>query len=106
MNDLYLQQFSRVYIACDWFYLEEILRDVLNLDVSKACQDTDIPSKIIKENADIFTSFLHSSFNTSVTNSELSSVLRQANITLVFKKGERYFKDNYRQVSILPNVSI
>ena len=36
---------------------EEIFRDILKLDVSKACQDTDIPSKIIKENADIFASF-------------------------------------------------
>ena len=63
-----------------------------------------IPCKIIKENADIFASFLHSSFNTSVTNSEFPSVLKQANITLVFKKGERYSKDNYRPVSILPNV--
>ena len=75
------------------------------LDVSKACQDTDIPSKIIKENADIFASYLHSSFNTSVTNSEFPSVLKQANITSVFKKGERYSKHNYRPVSILPNVT-
>ena len=49
---------------------EEIFRKILNLYVSKACRDTDIPSKIIKENADIFVSFLHSSFNTSATNSE------------------------------------
>ena len=72
------------------------------LDVSKACQDTDIPSKIINENADIFASYLHSSFNTSVTNSEFPSVLKQANITSVFKKEERYSKHNYRPVSILP----
>ena len=71
---------------------EEIFRDILNLDVSKACQDTDIPSKIIKENADIFASFLHSSFNTSVTNSEFPSVLKQANITPVFKKGRDILK--------------
>ena len=77
----------------------------MNLDVSIACQDTDIPFKIIKENADIFVSFLHSSFNTSVTNSEFPSVLKQANITPVFKKGERYLKDNYRPVSILPKAS-
>ena len=63
---------------------EEIFREILNLDVSKACQDTDIPSKIIKENADIFASFVHSSFNTSVTNSEFLSILKQANITSVF----------------------
>ena len=84
--------------------MEEIFRDDLNLDVSKACQDTDVPSKIIKENTDIIASFLHSSFNTPVTNSEFPSVLKQANITPVFKKGERYSTDNYRPVSILPSV--
>ena len=84
---------------------DEIFREILNLDVSKACEDTDIPSKIIKENADIFANFLHSSFNTSVTNSEFPSVLKQANITPAFKTGEKYSKDNYRPVSILPNVS-
>ena len=84
---------------------EKIFWDILNLDVSKACQDTDIPSKIVKEKADIFGSFLHPSFNAPVTNSEFPSVLKQANITLAFKKGERYSKDNYRPVSILPNVS-
>ena len=84
---------------------EEILRDILNLDVSKACQDTDIPSKIIKENADIFVSILHSNFNTSATNSEFRSALKQANITPVFEKGDRHSKDNYRPVSILSNVS-
>ena len=54
------------------------------VNVSKACQDTNIPSKIIKENANIFASFLHSSFNTSVTNSEFPPVLKQANITPIF----------------------
>ena len=77
----------------------------MNLDVSEACQDTNIPSTIVKENADIFTSFLHPSFNTSVINSEFPSVLKQANITKIFRNGERYSKDNYRPVSILPNMS-
>ena len=58
-----------------------MFRDILKLDVSKAWQDTDNPSTIIKENTDICANFLHSSFNTSVTNSEFPSVLKQANIT-------------------------
>ena len=45
---------------------EEISREILNLDVSKACYDTDISFKIIRENADIFASFLYASFNTCV----------------------------------------
>ena len=36
---------------------EKLFWKILNLDVSKASQDTDIFSKIIKENADIFASF-------------------------------------------------
>ena len=27
------------------------------MDVSKACQDTDVPTNILKENADIFADF-------------------------------------------------
>ena len=77
----------------------------MSLDVSKASQDTDIPSRIIKENAGIFAIFLHSSFNMSVTKSEFPSALKQANITPVFEKEERYSKGNYRPASILPNVS-
>ena len=84
---------------------EEIFKDILKLDVSKACQNTDIPFKIIKENADIFATFFYSSFNTPLTNSEFLSVLKQANITPVSSKGEKYSKYNYRSVSILPNVS-
>ena len=42
---------------------EEILKVILNLDTSKACQDTDVPTKILKENTDIFAGFLHKSFN-------------------------------------------
>ena len=45
---------------------DEILKEILNLDASKACQDSDIPPRIIKENADIFTYILHSRFNNSI----------------------------------------
>ena len=72
----------------------------MNLDVSEAPQDTDIPSKIITENAEIVVSFLHSSFDTSVTISEFPSLLKEANISPTFKEGERYSKDNYRPVCV------
>ena len=75
-------------VTCNFFFSklgkEKIFRNISNLDVSKACQDTDIPSKIIKENVDIFASFLHSCFNTSFTNLGFPSVLKQANIIPVF----------------------
>ena len=40
--------------------------------------------------------FLHSSFNESAKNSKFASVLKQANITPVFKKGEKECKSKYR----------
>ena len=41
---------------------EEILHEIKQLDTGKACQDTDIPSKIVKMNSDIFADFLHQNF--------------------------------------------
>ena len=46
-------QFSFEYIP-----KSDIKRQILNLDVSKASQDSDMPTKIIKMNADIFAEVL------------------------------------------------
>ena len=64
-----------------------------------------ISSRIIKKNADISIDIPHSSFNNSIYQSEFPSVLKLANITPAFKKGDRNSKENYRPVSILSNIS-
>ena len=66
------------------------------------CQDLDIPSKIIKENADIFTNILHS--NTSIYQSEFPSILKLVNITAVFETGDRNSKENYGPLCILSHI--
>ena len=66
-------------------------------------QKSDIPPRVINENSDIFGVFLLSSSNDAVAKSYFPTVLKQANIAPVFKKGERHSKDNYRSISILPN---
>ena len=48
----------------------EILHEIVNLDASKSCQDTDVPTIIIKENADILADFIHPTINTTVNKSE------------------------------------
>ena len=58
--------------ACSFFSFshvdkEQILKEIVNLYSTKASQDTDIPTKIIKDNADIFSDFLLSGFNNSIT---------------------------------------
>ena len=84
---------------------KDILKEIQRLDIKKAAQESDIPSRIIKENSDIFGEYLLSSFNDAIDKSYFPTALKQANINPVFKTGGRYSKDNYRSISILPNVS-
>ena len=83
----------------------EILHEIVNLDASKSCQDTDVPTKVIKENADIFADFLHAAINTTINKNEFPSFLKLADVIPVFKKGSKNSKHNYRPISILKNIS-
>ena len=84
---------------------EDFLKEIKKLNPRKSTQSTDIPIKLLKENADIFASYLCDFFNQSIENFEFPSILKNANITPVFKKGYRGSKENYRPVSILPVIS-
>ena len=76
---------------------DEILKEILSLGTTKACQDTDIPAKILKANADIFSDFLFVYYNASVVkSSKFPSILTLADIIPVFKKGDKECKNNYR----------
>ena len=83
----------------------EIEKELKNLDCSKASQDLDIPTKIIKDNIDIFVPVLLTEFNESLKLDRFPHSMKSANITPVFKKNDRTDKFNYRPVSILPNLS-
>ena len=72
---------------------------------SKAAQDSDIPTKVIKDNIDIFTPILLEEFNKSLALAVFPSSIKLANITQLFKKVDRTDKSNYRPISILPNLS-
>ena len=56
---------------------EKILTEILKWETSKVCQFTDILTKIIKENADIFADILLASVNDSVEKSNLPSSLKK-----------------------------
>ena len=72
---------------------------------NKSAQSTDIPIRVLKENADIFADYICGFFNESIKKSTFPSILENANITPVFKKGYRSSKENYRPESILPVIS-
>ena len=84
---------------------EEILKELNNLNINKATQNTDIPTKIIKENSDIFGDFIFSNLNCCINTSSYPSLLKRADITPVHKKDSKSEKINYRPVSILSNIS-
>ena len=84
---------------------KDIEKEILNLNVAKASQDSDIPTKIIKKNSDIFSDILFKEFNKALEICKFASCLKMANVTPVYKKGNRSDKDNYCPVSILPNLS-
>ena len=77
-------------------YIEEIQR----LDRKKAAQESDILSRIIMENSDIFCEYLLSGFIDAIDKSLFPKALKQANVTPVFKTGERYSKDHYNPISM------
>ena len=77
-------------------------------------QEKDVPTKIIKENANIFTDFVHPSINTSISNVDFQLFLKVdscflenviANVIPVLKKDCKNSKDIYRPIIILKNIS-
>ena len=75
------------------------------LDITKASQLLDIPTKIIKQNANIFSEFFFLNINHSINNSTFPEQLKWADVKPGFKKNSRTDKENYSSVSLLPNIS-
>ena len=84
---------------------ETILNELGKLNPEKACQESDIPVKIIKGNLDIVSNFVYNNFKNSLFSSNFPLYLKNANITPIFKRKDRANIENYRPVSILPNIS-
>lgn len=63
-----------------------------------------VPTKPVKENADIFANFIFQSFNNIVT-FIFQAALKLENITSVFKKASKNSIKNNRSLSILPDAS-
>ena len=55
---------------------EKILREINSLDHTKVCQEYDISTKVIKEDAEIVSEILHLSFNVSVNQGTFLSVFK------------------------------
>ena len=93
-------QFSFTVVEYD-----DILKKVKKLNTSKATKQSDIPTKILRENNEFFARFFHENFNLCIDVDIFPSDLKIADVTPAYKKKSKYSKDNYRPVSILSNIS-
>ena len=84
---------------------EQILKELNNVNSNKATQNTDISTKMIKENSDIFGNFIFSTLNCCINTYLYLSLLKRADITFVHKKDSKNAKNSYRPFSILWNIS-
>ena len=85
--------------------IEDICKEIRALDTSKATQSDDIPTKIIKNNSDIFSKIFQANLNNAIETSTFPEQLKYADVKRVFEKDSRTDKNNYRPISILPNIS-
>ena len=67
----------------------DILKEIKMLQSNKATQNTDIPTKLIEDNVDIFAEFVFISLNKCVEQSIFTRKLKLANITPVPKKTQK-----------------
>ena len=73
--------------------------------MSNASQYSDTPTKITKENSDIFLNFICESNDNSIKSSIFPSCLKHADLTPLHKKCNKSLKENYRPASILSILS-
>ena len=83
----------------------EKLEIIKSLPKNKATVFKDIPMRIIKNAAHVYSHRLKIIFNNCIRNRKFPDILKYADMTPVFKKGETNDKSNYRRISTLSNFS-
>ena len=83
----------------------EIKKFIEKLDPKKASQKSDMSTNILKKNAAFFAKYICDDINTLIRSSKFHNELKEADIVPVHKKKSKFSKENYRPISILPNIS-
>ena len=83
---------------------DDVSKKVNTLDTTKASQQSDIPTNILKQNSDYFAEYFYENINKCISKSIFPSDLKLADVTPVYLKKSKNSKDNYRPVSILFNI--
>ena len=70
----------------DLVLFDTIFKEIVSLVTKKATCSNDVPTKIVKANADLFSIFVSNAFNESVISCKFLSVLKLADVKPVHKK--------------------
>ena len=102
-----IKRFSQRFSSFYFSHVDKntVLKEIKKLNLNKAVQDSDIPVKILKENADFFADYIYLQFNEAVDSSKFADFFKSADISAAFKQGSQNKKENYRPISILPLIS-
>ena len=65
---------------------DDILKKINNLDTAKASQQSDIPTKILKQNSDYFAEYFCGNINQCILKSMFLPDLKLVDVTPVYKK--------------------
>ena len=82
------------------FTTEKVFKKLKNIDPSKSGGPDEIPACVLKNLADVLAEPLSTLFNKSMAEGKLPKVWKDANVTPLFKKGEKSKPNNYRPVSL------
>ena len=82
--------------------IKKVERSIESLDPKKIAQEKDIDTNIIKQNSDFFAFHVQKDINASISSTKFP---KEAEGLPVYKKKSKLSKENYRSISILPNIS-
>ena len=85
--------------------VEGIYNLLLNINPHKACGPDQIHGRVLKETADVISPFLRTLFQSSLDSGIIPDDWRSANVTPIFKQGDRQQPSNYRPISLTSIVS-
>ena len=85
--------------------IDEILLQIQKLNSKKASPLNSIPTKILKQNADIFAVLIQKIFNSNLSECYFPKELKAGEVSSLFKSLDAFIKKNYRPVTVSSSVS-